>query len=296
MQGGFRLFRFRGVEVSLHWTWFLVAAYSISSRGKAYSSLTWNIAEYLAIFLFVLLHEFGHVFACRSVGGKSDHILLWPLGGVAYVDPPQRAGAQLWSIVAGPLVNVGLLIVFKGAAILFRHYGWNESQPEAFTFLKSLWWINFAMLCFNLLPIYPLDGGQIVRSLLWFILGKGRSLLVATCIGFPGALIVGALAIWAGLYWTAFIAFYLLQGNWRAFQQARALGRLEKLPHNHRFQCPACHSSPLLGPVWQCATCQSTFDLFESGGICPHCQAVNTATTCLECGKSSPIGEWGATI
>ena len=53
--------------------------------------------------------------ACRQVGGTADHILLWPFGGVAYVNPPQRPGAMLWSIAAGPLVNVALAPVFIGA-------------------------------------------------------------------------------------------------------------------------------------------------------------------------------------
>ena len=63
-------------------------------------------------FLIVLLHEFGHALACRQVGGTANQIVLWPLGGVAYVNPPQRPGATLWSIAAGPLVNVALLPSF----------------------------------------------------------------------------------------------------------------------------------------------------------------------------------------
>ena len=102
-----RLFRFNGIDLSLHWSWFLIAAYEISNRQRAYSSITWNILEYLALFLIVMLHEFGHALACRQVGGIANQIVLWPLGGVAYVNPPQRPGATLWSIAAGPLVNVG---------------------------------------------------------------------------------------------------------------------------------------------------------------------------------------------
>ena len=67
--------------------------------------------EYLALFVIVLLHEFGHALACRQVGGQADQIVLWPLGGVAYVAPPPRPGATLWSIAAGPLVNVVLVPV-----------------------------------------------------------------------------------------------------------------------------------------------------------------------------------------
>ena len=107
-QGAIPLFRLAGVQVSLHWSWFLIALYRIQSRGGSYSSILWNVSEYLALFLIVLTHEFGHAMACRHVGGRADYILLWPFGGVAYVNPPQRPGATLWSIAAGPLVNVAL--------------------------------------------------------------------------------------------------------------------------------------------------------------------------------------------
>jgi Zn-dependent protease len=105
-QNAIRIFRFNGIDLFLHWSWFLVAAYEISDRQRAYSSITWNILEYLALFVIVMLHEFGHALACRQVGGIANQIVLWPLGGVAYVNPPQRPGATLWSIAAGPLVNV----------------------------------------------------------------------------------------------------------------------------------------------------------------------------------------------
>ena len=94
-RGGIRLCRVFGIDLFLHWSWFLVAAYEIGSRKGGYSSLWWNLLEYLALFFIVTLHEFGHALACRSVGGKADQIVLWPLGGVAYVDPPQRPGATL---------------------------------------------------------------------------------------------------------------------------------------------------------------------------------------------------------
>src|SRR5215469_9955891 len=125
-QGSIRLFQFSGIDVYLHWCWFLVAVFEIQSRAGRYSSIAWNIAEYLALFLIVLAHEFGHALACRQVGGRANQIVLWPLGGVAYVAPPPRPGATLWSIAAGPLVNVALappltlMLVLGGA-------GWAEA-------------------------------------------------------------------------------------------------------------------------------------------------------------------------
>jgi hypothetical protein len=66
-----------------------------------HASIAWNVAEYLALFLIVALHEFGHTLACRQVDGTADKVMLRPLGGVAYIDPPPRPGATLWSIAAG---------------------------------------------------------------------------------------------------------------------------------------------------------------------------------------------------
>src|SRR5437870_891504 len=110
-RGAFRLFRFAGIDVFIHWSWFIVALIELQTRKNLYSSPAWNVAEYLSLFAIVLLHEFGHSLACRQVGGTSNQIVLWPLGGVAYVSPPQRPGAVLWSIAAGPLVNVVIFVI-----------------------------------------------------------------------------------------------------------------------------------------------------------------------------------------
>src|SRR2546425_546998 len=155
-QGSFHLFRFAGIDIYLHWSWFVVAYFSIQMRGHAYSSWTWNVLEYLSLFAIVLMHECGHALACRQVGGRADQIVLWPLGGVAYVDPPPRPGATLWSIAAGPLVNVVLMPLLLIA--LFAADNWIDSAPNVLRFVQALTYINAGLLIFNLLPIYPLDG------------------------------------------------------------------------------------------------------------------------------------------
>src|SRR5712671_4336568 len=127
-QGSIRLFRAAGIDVFLHWSWFLVAVFEINNRAGRYSSLVWNVLEYLALFLIVLLHEFGHALACRQGGGQADQIMLWPLGGVAYVNPPPRPGATLWSIAAGPLVNVVLVPVFLMLGRLGQSVGYAETM------------------------------------------------------------------------------------------------------------------------------------------------------------------------
>jgi len=195
-QGSIHLFRVAGVDVYLHWWWFLVAFYQLRGGPGVYSSIVWKVLEYLALFLIVLTHEFGHAMACRQVGGTANHIMLWPFGGVAYVDPPQRPGATLWSIAAGPLVNVALAPILYAAVKAAGSAGLADSMPDLYIFLRRVFELDLILLAFNILPIYPLDGGQILRSLLWFVLGKARSLMVATVLGFIGIAGFIALAIW----------------------------------------------------------------------------------------------------
>src|SRR5438046_2515531 len=226
--GSFHLFRFAGIDLYLHWSWFVVGAFEIENRASGYSSLTWNVLEYLALFVIVLLHEFGHALACRQVGGQANQIVLWPLGGVAYVAPPPRPGATLWSIAAGPLVNAGLFPLLTLLRMLSQSLHWAETMPNAYGFLRAVWLINLALLMFNLLPIYPLDGGQILRSLLWFALGRARSLMVAVSIGFIGVAGLIALALWIHSAWFVVLSFFILMNCWGGLKQARALSRLAK--------------------------------------------------------------------
>jgi Zn-dependent protease len=291
-QGSFRIFRFNGIDVYLNWTWFLVAVFEIQARKGTYSSVLWNVLEYLALFAIVLIHEFGHALACRSVGGTADTIMLWPLGGVAYVNPPQRPGANLWSIAAGPLVNVVLFPLTVAALHLATAIHLEETSPDAYQLLGAIWGINLVLLIFNILPIYPLDGGQILRSLLWFPLGRARSLMVASVLGFFGVGGLILLALARKSVWTFLIAAYAGMNCWSGFKTAQALRKLEALPRRQGFACPSCRTSPPLGPFWTCNHCHTSFDTFETGGVCPQCSARFATTTCLDCRRQSPIAEW----
>jgi Zn-dependent protease len=224
MGGSIPLFRVAGIQVSLHFSWFLVAAYQLTTRRYGYLDPMFALYEYLALFGIVLLHEFGHALACRQTGGTANYILLWPFGGVAFVRPPERAGAQLWSIAAGPLVNVALIPVFEIALALMAQSGRTYGSLDLFRFVGMLRLINYALLIFNLLPIYPLDGGQILRSLLWYPLGRVRSLQIAAAIGLAGGVLVGAAAVYyMRSIWMAILAFFLVSQAWTGWQHAQAL-------------------------------------------------------------------------
>ena len=279
-QGSIRLFRIAGVDVFLHWSWFLVAIIEINSRAGGYSSALWNALEYLALFLIVLLHEFGHALACRQVGGKANRIVLWPLGGVAYVNPPPRPGATLWSIAAGPLVNVALVPALLALRALSGSLGWAHAWPDLDALLQAISIINAGLLVFNMLPIYPLDGGQVLRSLLWFALGRARSLMVATIFGFVGLAGYFLLALMARSVWLGILGLFLLLNCWGGLRSAQALARISKAPRRSDFACPNCKAGPPVGENWRCTTCKQVFDTFQTQATCPHCSTQFPVTQC----------------
>jgi Zn-dependent protease len=295
-QGSFRLFRFAGVDVYLHWLWFAAALYEINTRTRAYSSPVWNVLEYLALFAIVLLHEFGHALACKQTGGKADQIVLWPLGGIAYVNPPPRPAANLWSIAAGPLVNVALVFVFKALGIWCRSIGVPQSSPDVFALLRSVAFINLGLLIFNLLPIYPLDGGQILRSLLWFVFGRARSLTITAGLGLVGVAGLLYFAIKSGDTWFVLLSVFILLNCFAGLKQARNLAKLADLPRRHEFACPDCKAAPPIGAFWKCASCTSPFDTFVTRAQCPTCGTQYPTTRCLDCGAMHPLPEWSHSV
>jgi Zn-dependent protease len=316
-----RLFQFKGITVFLHWSWLLVAVFEIGGRSDAYSSLTWNALEYLSLFVIVTLHEFGHAFACRSVGGRADEILLWPLGGVAIVDPPRRPGATLWSIAAGPLVNVALTPILGGLALLIPA----TQSPNIHAFLRSMTFVNVGLLLFNLLPVYPLDGGQIVGALLWFVIGRARSMFVTAVIGLAGVVGIAWMAVSTFSPWLGLIALFVARQCLRSIQYAKSLNSIGSASRRTDATCPACHRAPPMGRYWRCHSCGAAFDLFDlsagaetestevvttlslSAGLpttvddqsdqgqCPACHAEADVARCVHCDAVAPIADWRPT-
>jgi len=317
-RGAIRLFQFNGIAVFLHWTWFLVAVYEIGGRTGTYSSIAWNVLEYLALFVIVTLHEFGYSLACRSVGGRANQIMLWPLGGIAYVDPPPRPGATLWSIAAGPLVNFALLPVLGGLALLTS----GPSPSDVHALLRAIAYINVGLLLFNLVPVYPLDGGQILGALLWFVIGRTRSLMVTAVIGLVGVAGLAWLALSSQSAWLGIIALFVATQCINSFQVARSLNQMANAPPREGFACPSCKARPPVGAFWACSSCGAPFDIFEPGARawtrsetttlnlsfapatasdsantatqCPNCHGDFAAAKCLQCGAMGQVTDWCA--
>ena len=221
--GSFHLFRAFGINVYLHWTWFVLFLF-LAQIDRGFSTPIWNGAIVLAIFAIVLLHEFGHALACRSVGGRAEQIMLWPLGGVAFVHPPPRPGAVLWSLAAGPLVNVLLVPALYAGVLAAAPLG----GEDPLRFARSVFLFNVVILIFNMLPIYPLDGGQILQALLWFVVGRVKSLRLTAGAGLVFAVAGGVWALLQGWIWMIILAAFVGWQAWMGWRQARYLARVEK--------------------------------------------------------------------
>jgi Zn-dependent protease len=304
--GSIRLFRAAGINVYLHWTWFIVAVFMVQQHQEQDRSPVWNAVEYVTLFAIVLLHEFGHALACRSVGGIANRIVLWPLGGVAFVQPPPRPGPLLWSIAAGPLVNLALVPVTVGIWGASYGLGWKETWPALHTFFFNVMIMNCVLLGLNLVPIYPLDGGQILQSILWFFMDRATSLMVVSIMGLIAGLFLmgmlgllillimatGASALFTAVVWFGVLGLFILFRSWVGFQQARLLSEIYSRPRHPNLKCPRCGAAPFAGPFWICALCQERFDPFAHEGVCPRCCRHEKTMQCIECGRTSPAADW----
>ncbi len=165
------LFRVFGIQLAVHASFFLFLAYVGFDGwrdGGGWPGLLVNLALVILFFICVVLHELGHSLTARRFGVQVPRILLMPIGGMAEFDRiPREPRAELLITAAGPAVN------FAIAALLGLCLGLPQGLPFHPVFADSfkgfahvlLWW-NAVMGCFNLLPVFPMDGGRIFRALL----------------------------------------------------------------------------------------------------------------------------------
>ena len=194
----------------------------------------------IVLFGVVLLHEFGHAFAARWSGGEAREVELTPLGGLALTMPGKGWRRHTITVAGGPLVNVlicllcgGLLYALTGYAQIGPFQLVDEERLREFDWFSPTWGnvryylfyvysVSYFLLLFNLLPVYPLDGGQLLQGLLWSRLGWYRATMIATGVGLVGAVlmvmyaIVGPALILAFIAVTCFIACYQLRAQLKA--------------------------------------------------------------------------------
>lgn len=201
-----------GIHVRLHAALILLIVLTLiapGALGGPYNSFTLC----LVLFVSVLLHEFGHCAGSWMVGGSPTEIILTPLGGSALADAPRRPWATFITVACGPAVNLLLCLLSAGIIYVTTHastslplnllrHGLLADIPGA-PLAHAAWWfyaVNYALLLFNLWPIFPLfDGGQLLQSLLWVKLGYYRSSLIACNVGIGASVVMGALGIVNGI-------------------------------------------------------------------------------------------------
>jgi Zn-dependent protease len=223
LSSGLRLGRIAGVEVRLHWSWAIIAAIlTIVLAGRVFPAevaglsggayVAMGLVTAVLFFATLLLHELGHALQARHEGLPTRGITLWMLGGVARSGAPfPSPGAEARVAIAGPVVSAVLGAALVGAG----HIG---GLPFAIAaVLEWLGWTNVALLAFNMLPALPLDGGRVLRAVLWQLtasLRKGTHAATRVSQALSVALIVLGLAgflVSAGFggLWLAFIGWFV---------------------------------------------------------------------------------------
>jgi len=192
-----RLFRVSGITVRAHWSLLIMIAYDLVIYiGRA--QMPWWLAFVMVgiLLVSVLLHEFGHALTARMVGGDCRTIVMWMMGGLATCDVPMRPWRQFVVSAAGPAVT-GLIALAAWGALLAVDSGPAFAAGDITSFLIFYTFtVNLRLLLFNLLPCYPLDGGQMLLSAGWALIGMRRAISLTLILSYPCVVILAGWALW----------------------------------------------------------------------------------------------------
>jgi Zn-dependent protease/CBS domain-containing protein len=221
MGGSFKIGRAFGIDVKVHWSFFLLLAFfgylAFRDSGSLISALV-TIGIVVALFFCVLLHEFGHSLVAIRLGSEVQDITLLPIGGLARMKSlPERPIDEVKVAVAGPLVNVVLAPIFFGLALLF---GGSLSVPTDIIsgvdsvgqIFVALGTINVALVIFNMIPAFPMDGGRVLRGLLATRLGPVRATDISSTVGQGFAILFILVGFLGKNFLLAIIGFFVFLG------------------------------------------------------------------------------------
>ena len=245
MRSQLKLGHIKGIEIGLHYSWFIIAlliAFSLASHFHAVNpewniAIIWTAAIITSVLFFVtlLLHELAHSLVATSRGLRVRAITLFALGGVSQIESDASdAKSEFWIAIVGPLTS---LIIGAFLIVIVRVL---EPQPvaEAATPITAvlLWlgYINMGLAAFNMIPGYPLDGGRVLRAIIWWANKNGQR---ATRLAAQVGQVVAFLFILFGLYrffvganvgglWIAFIGWFLLDAARSSYVQVGIMAGL----------------------------------------------------------------------
>jgi len=215
-----KLFDVGGTAVRLHMTFFLLLAWIGAihwARGGAGAAID-GIIFIVLLFVSVVLHEFGHVFAARRYGIKTPEITLLPIGGVASLERmPEKPSQEIVVALAGPLVTLLIVLVLMGVlGARFDLTQMAQLELAQSTMTARVAAANMALLLFNLIPAFPMDGGRVLRALLAIPMGYTRATRTAASIGQGLALLFGFIGLFGNPLLILVAAFIFLAASGEA--------------------------------------------------------------------------------
>lgn len=211
MKWSWKIGEFAGIGVYIHATFLLLIGWVALAgwlQERTLAGALGSVAFILALFLVVVLHEYGHALTARKFGIKTRDITLLPIGGVARLERmPDDPKQELWVALAGPAVNVVIAIVlFVWLAATGAVQSLGTAAVTGGSFLARLMMVNVVLALFNMIPAFPMDGGRVVRALLAMRMEYTRATHIAASLGQGIALLLG----FVGLFTNPLLIFTAL--------------------------------------------------------------------------------------
>lgn len=235
MKWSWKIGRIAGVDVFFHWTFLLLVGWILASylaTGQGWIAALSGLAFVIALFACVVAHELGHALAARRFGVSTQDITLYPIGGVAQLQRiPEHPYQEFFISIAGPLVNVVIAAAIAFGMALTSGISTITGVSMASGFMTNLLWANVALVVFNLIPAFPMDGGRILRAGLASFMEYSKATRIAAGVGQVLAIL---LAI-AGLFvlnnpFLLFIALFIYLGASSESQMSEVRAMLRGVP------------------------------------------------------------------
>ena len=244
-----RLGAVMGIPIRIHFTFLLLLlwfGFAATARGE---SAPWAVLILVLLFACVVLHELGHAAMARRFGVRTREIVLYPIGGIAKLENIPGGVAELLIALAGPAVNLVIAILLVAAMVLLGMepaVDFGLLLPPG-PILPKLLAANLALLAFNLIPAFPMDGGRVLRASLSLVFGEEKATRVAAAVGQGIAVLFGATGLFTGQWGLLFIALFVFLGAGQeaAFNRRRAMvvGRTAREAMITRFETLAPQDS-----------------------------------------------------
>src|SRR5689334_14836998 len=238
MKAQIKLGRLFGVEIGLHYSWFIIAVLITLSLAQQFQltnpawsgALRWGLGLITAVLFFasIIAHELSHALVAKARGLPVRSITLFALGGVAQMERDAGdAKTEFWMGIIGPITSFVIGFVCLVLALLL---GWTAPGFPRTPVAAMLMWlgvINVGLAIFNMIPGFPLDGGRVLRGVIWWITGNAkRATTIAARVGQVIAflmIVYGVMRFFSGAgfngLWIAFIGWFLLSASRESYAQ-----------------------------------------------------------------------------